>query len=332
MRRGALIDEIQRLERALIGDESGARGEAETRAAKLDIAIERLESVALSLERQLVTIDGVGEFSPADELLFVEERKSLSARITRLRDKIEQLQVSRPMVEVSPTLGRPKGIAHELRGRLAELVKQLRNDPHVSRADVRPFQLRLVELVRDRRRRLEEASERLHDSRDYLLHCAQRLDGLAHSAAAMQDDAVDEPADTPVDTPANISGVDSTIIDTPEPAAARTAPDANCFLGDRAALATRVEMAHLALDDALDVVRLLAHDWPELASIADQPDWDRLPFAAVRAELSTARSPRTPTSAALVQHFQETKQLCETLALWVGELHSAVSSAPPPVT
>ena len=292
MNRSALVDEIRRLERTL---RDGADVGVTSVGDRLGAQITRLEAAAIKLERRMLELDqDPGAETGADE------REELAGRLERLRTKIARLEASRPLDEEMAGFARPAGVAAQLRRMLHELVTRLHRDPSVAPPDVRPFQQRLSELVRERRARLEAVAARLKDARDYLASAAGSTRALAATAEELPPDG---------------------------------APGLP-FHEERAAIVTRLEMAQVAARDAHREFVALAHDWPELSELAKRPDWTKLPFAALQRSLmppdepgeGASPEPATRLRSALAEAYQAIR----ATALWLQELRTHVQQVPRP--
>lgn len=299
MKRGALVDEIRRLERLLL-DPTEADTGATAVGDRISAQIARLEGAALKLERRLVDLEGDGYANEAEAVVFAEERDELSAKLQRLRTKIARLEASRPLESEMTGFARPAGVCTELRRRLHELVTRLHQDPTVAKADIRPFQQRLAELVRERRYRLTEAAGRLKDARDYLATSAVSIRKLAQVSGELDDDG----------------------------------PPTLPMHDERAAIVTRVEMAHVAVRDAHRSLIELAHDWPELAPTAKRPDWAKLPFASLKRSLLPPEERRGESMPDPLDRLRagldEAYQAARATSLWIDELRIQVRDSPRP--
>ena len=191
---------------------------------------------------------------------------------------------------------RPPGVPARLRRTLYQLLAEMHRDPEVPKADIRPFQKRLSELVRDRRDELEQVAKRLTDARDYAVAATHLVRDIIASMAAMS------------------------------PGEAATLP----FADERSAAATRIEMARVAVKDARSELQSIAHDWPEITPIAELPDWKKLPFG----QLSDLLMPRDVgaalRSSSAGARIGEAHEMVGALALWIDELRRTVADAPPP--
>jgi chromosome segregation ATPase len=304
MDRQQRIAEIQRLERALAGSEGAddARDVGE-RAAHVDTQIARLETAAISVERRWLSLQGDRDLSASEQLLFEEERDELERRLHALRAKIEQLSALRPDPALSTALARPPGVTAELRRALRAFVGELHADPQIPKRDIVPFQQRLAELVRERRDALRQVGARLADARTYLVAAATQTAKAAEIAAGLS---------------------------TVEDAAGGSLP----LRDERSALSTQFEMARMAVSDAHGQMTALANDWPELAPLARQSDWQKLPFSGLRRLVlppEERRGDPVPDPVAWVQRaLAEAHQTARATALWVDELRRTVEAAPPP--
>lgn len=302
MRRGELVSDIQRLERLLsTGDLERRRAEAEEAAGHLDTQIARLETAALKVERRMLRMDGERDLSASERLLFEGEKAELDKRLRALRDKIATLQAERPELPMSNAAARPQGATAELRRKLRVLVGQLHADPHVPRRDIAPFQSRLAELVRERRDALRQVAARLTDARTYLVRTAKAIDAQKATADLLA--TGDGEGGLPL-------------------------------RDERTDIATRLEMARVAVRDAHTQMFAVANDWPELEPLARQPDWTNLPFNSIRRLLlppEERRGESIPDPVSWVQRaLSEAHQTTRATALWVDELRGSIERAPAP--
>lgn len=264
---------------------------AEDRDAHIGAQVTRLEEAALKIERRLLALDA------DEEVVGASERQTLNARLTGLNEKIVSLTraaASNEVLDASAYAARPPAVPARLRRTLHALVRDLHADPTASRADVRPFQRHLAELVRGRRDELERVVGRLVDARGYVLSAADSAAYVRSAAADMEGPTVQLP-----------------------------------FEDERRAAATRIEMARAALREAHSELCDLAHDWPELKSLADRPDWRKIPFAQAH-DLLLPRDEQAASRVPAALRLEEAHTMLSAMALWVEEIRSWVAAAPPP--
>lgn len=302
MERHQLLEDIRVLTSLLARAEDHGRQveEADERDSHIEVQITRLEEAALKIERRQMELDAALADVPVASM-FDDEREELQARLRTVLSKIASLRqaaMENEVLDAAAHAARPEGVPAKLRRTLYELVSSMHADPEVPKADIRPFQARLAELVRDRRHDLMDVANRIENARDYVTSAAEVAREVAAGVAMMQ--AEDEPG------------------------------EALPYAEQRELAATRIEMARVAVQDALGGLRAVAHDWPELAPLRDRPDWKKLPFGQL-ADLLTPRDER----AAIAQipferRVEEAAEMAAALALWIEELRRAVVDAPPP--
>lgn len=299
MDRKKLLDDIQVLSSMLARAESHERRaqEADERDAHIELQVTRLEDAALKVERRLIELDAVEPTEPEYPLV-EKERAEMAARLETLRDKAERLRreaLENEVFDAAAYAARSEGLPARLRAALHALVTDLHDDARTSRADIRPFQARLAELVRDRRGRLHTVAERVGDARDYVTSVVAIIEDVLQAAREMSPLRPGEPWP---------------------------------FAAERALGRTRVEMARVAFKEAHSQLRAVAHDWPELADLASRRDWKRIPFLQLE-ELIAPRE-RPARDEAFTEHLAEGREMAQAIALWLEELRQAVAEAPPP--
>ncbi len=298
--RRELLDDIAVLTSLMARADAHERNvdAADTRDVHIENQLTRLEEAELKLERKILAIDTT-DATPAEEVLFVAEREELEGKLANLREKMNSMRSSaleNEVLDAAAHAARPRGLHARLRKTLHTLVMDMHRDPLVPKADIKPFQGRLAELVRERRDGLRRVAERVSDSRGYVVNAASLMRTVAEGVASMG------------------------------AAPAEELP----YADERSLASTRVEMARVAVRDALLELRELAHDWPELEKIADKPDWKKLPFG----QTYDLISPRDPGAAARLgtapERMEEAFEMCRAVALWLEELRKEVAEAPTP--
>lgn len=296
MHRQRLLDDVRVLTSLLARANEHERRvhEADERDDHIQLQIDRLEEAALKIERRMIELDAADDGPEAE--LFAEERRDLQKRLEVVQNKTSALRrtaMENEFLDLSAHAARAPGVPARLRRTLFELVADMHSDPEIPKADIRPFQARLAELVRDRRQDLVRIADRIQDGRDYVTSAASTVREIS------------------------LAEID----------AAGGLP----YAEERRLAATRVEMARVALEDAVAMLASLAHDWPELQPLASRPDWKKLPIA----QLADLLAPRDEEAAARQMPFgariREAAQLAAALALWLEELRRAVLDAPAPV-
>lgn len=271
---------------------------ADKRDVHIENQLNRLEEAELKLERKVLAIDST-DATPAEETFFVTERASLEAKLKNLRQKMNKLRSSaleNDVLDAAALAARPRGLQARLRKTLHTLVMDMHHDPTVPKADIKPFQGKLAELIRERRGGLKRVAERVADARSYVANAASIMRTVSEGVATIG------------------------------AAPAEELP----YSDERALASTRVEMARVAVRDALADLSEIAHDWPELERIADKPDWKKLPFG----QTDDLISPRDPGTAARLgtapERMEEAFEMCRAVALWLEELRKEVAEAPIP--
>ena len=309
MSRLALLEDVRVLSslleqraRAGVDDEN-----VEERRSHIEQQITRLEEVAVKLERRLLDLEP-DDFSPSEDDLFDAERAHIESRLRGLRQKIEALRGAAAEIPHRGSLAgpAPPGVKARLRRTLHELVSDMQSDPTVPRADVRPLQQRLAELVRERREDLRAVADRLEDARDYVVAALDGLGAVVESAVSLPDDTIGAGAVIPFP-----------------------------FEHERGLARTRIDMARDALREAHGDLGRVAHQWPELEDLAQREDWSRLPFRQLQQLIvppdgtPTAKGP-TSVNQAFGRRMLEVRDTARGLALWLDELRKSVSDSPPP--
>ena len=298
--RRELLDDIQVLTSLMARAEEHERNveQADSRDAHIEAQVTRLEEVEVRLERRLLEID-ISDATEAERLVLADERTELEEKLASLRAKMKLLRESaldNSVLDAAAHAARPEGLHERLRRTLHMLVVQMHADPTVPKAEVRPFQLRLAELVRERRDGLRQIAERLENARDYLASAA----GLMRNVAEGTETIGRQPAE---ELP---------------------------YADDRALAATRVDMARVAVRDASLELSRMSHDWPSLEALADRPDWRKLPFGQTYDLIRPRDRSAAQRTGTAPERMAEAFEMCRATALWVEELREAVAEAPPP--
>lgn len=299
--RRELLDDIQTLNSLITRAEEHERNvdEAGSRDTHIENQLTRLEEAELRLERRLLELDSTGA-NAAEQLLFDEERAELQSKLKSLRDKMSMLRDSaleNEVLDAAAHAARPEGMAERLRRTLRALVMDMHADPTVPKKEIRPFQLRLAELVRERRDALAAIGERIGDARDYMASAAELMRTVSEGVRSMGAGPAEELP----------------------------------YSDERSIASTRIEMARVAVRDAVMELVELSHDWPGLSGLATKPDWKKLPFG----QTFDLISPRDRNAAQRVgtapDRMEEAFEMCRATALWLEELRKSVADAPPPI-
>ena len=298
--RRELLDDIQVLTSLMDRADEHERNivEADSRDAHIEAQVTRLEEVEVRLERRLLEID-LSDASEAERLVFTEERDELESKLAALRAKMRLLRDSaleNDVLDAAAHAARPEGLHERLRRTLHALVVQMHADPMVPKAEIRPFQLRLAELVRERRDSLRQIAERIENARDYVTSAAGLMRAVAEGTASMGELPAEELP----------------------------------YADDRGVAATRIEMARVAIRDAASDLTELAHDWTTLGELAARPDWRKLPFGQTYDLIQPRDRDAAHRVGTAPDRMAEAFEMCRALALWLEELRSAVADAPPP--
>ena len=298
--RHELLDDIQVLTALIERAEEHERNvdEADSLDAHIEAQVTRLEEAELKLERRVLELDSTGA-SEAEEQLYAAERQELLSKLSALRAKMELLRdtaLENEVLDAAAHAARPEGLLDRLRRTLRVLVMDMHADPTVPKDKIRPFQLRLAKLVRERRDALSEIGERLADARDYMASAAEVMRTVSEGVRQIGD------------------------------APAEELP----YADDRALASTRVEMARVAVRDALQELEELAHDWPRLDNLAQKPDWKKLPFGQTYDLISPRDRAAAQRIGTAPDRMEEAFEMCRAVALWLEELRKSVAEAPAP--
>lgn len=300
--RRELLDDIAVLTSLMARADEHERhvDEADTRDIHIGNQLTRLEEAELKLERRLLALDS-SDATPAEEVHFAADRTAVEGKLRSLREKMNTLRSSaleNEVLDAAAYAARPRGLHARLRKTLHTLVMQMHRDPSVPKADIKPFQHSLAELVRERRDELRRVAERVADSRAYIANAATLMRTVSEGVASMGAGPAEELP----------------------------------YADERSLASTRVEMARVAVRDALIDLREMAHDWPELDQIAEKPDWKKLPFG----QTYDLISPRDHSTAARLgtapERMEEAFEMCRAVALWLEELRREVAEAPIPTS